>query len=163
MANELKVGRLEMRAFTLEDLDALHSIFSDPRTHTIGDGAFTAIDQTQSWLEGRIARRAQFGVTWYGVWLPNGLLIGNSGLFIGRTGDEPEFGFEIAADYQGRGYGTAAARAVVEESHRAGFPRLWATVRPANTASMTALKRTGFRRSHLEQDEKGDLMYLSHP
>lgn len=97
------------------------------------------------------------------MWLSNGPLIGNSGLFIGRTGDEPEFGFEIAADHQGRGYGTAAARAVVEEAHRAGFSRLWATVRPANIASMTAVRRVGFREHHTEHDHKGELAYLIHP
>lgn len=163
MADELTAGRLQLRAFELADLDALHQIFADPRTHTVGDGAFNTLEQTRSWLERRLVRRSQIGVTWYGVWLPNGPLIGNSGLFIGRTGDEPEFGFEIAADHQRRGYGTAAARAVVEEAHRAGFSRLWATVRPANIASMTVVSRVGFREHRTERDHKGELAYLTHP
>ena len=48
------------------------------------------------------------------------------------------------------------------EAHRAGFPRIWATVRPWNAASLRALKRVGFREVRVEHDERGALVFLVH-
>lgn len=162
MADELSAGDLLLRVFESRDLYALHAIFSDPLTHTVGGGPFTSLDQTRTWLENRRARRRQHGVAWYGLWRPDGTLVGNSGLFIGRTGNEPEFGFEVSFHHQGKGYGTLAAQAAIHEAHRAGFARLWATVRPSNAASLTVMRRIGFRAHHADQDMKGELLYFNH-
>ncbi|WP_246136417.1 GNAT family N-acetyltransferase [Leekyejoonella antrihumi] len=100
MADGLTSDRLELRVFSLDDVGALHAIFSDPLTHTVGDGPFTSVDQTRDWIIRRTARRRDHGVTWYSVRLPGGEPIGNCGLLVGRTGNEPEPGFEIGAKHQ---------------------------------------------------------------
>lgn len=99
---------------------------------------------------------------WYGVRKADDALIGVVGLFLGRTGTEPEFGFEIQHPFPSRGYGTEVAAAVVAEAHRAGFARVWATVRPRNEPSLRALARVGFVRDRIEPDDRGDLVYLLH-
>ncbi|TWP32066.1 GNAT family N-acetyltransferase [Leekyejoonella antrihumi] len=162
MKENLRARALTLRPFDMDDVEALHAIFSDPLTHTIGDGPFTDIEQTRSWIKNRAQRRKEHGVVWYAVRLPTGDLIGNCGLFIGRTGAEPELGFEIAHAHQGHGYATSAGTAVVAEAHRAGFPVVWATARPHNHASLAALGRSGFQRHHIENDGKGRLIYLLH-
>ncbi len=128
MADELAAGELLLRAFTVGDADELHPIFSDPLTHTVGNGPIQYIEQTREWLRRRAERRNLHGVVWYGVRRIDNTLIGNAGLFIGRTGSDPELGFEVRHQYQGRGYGRLAAVAVVNEAHHAGFSRIWATV-----------------------------------
>jgi RimJ/RimL family protein N-acetyltransferase len=162
MADELSAGELRLRALTVSDAPGLHVLFSDPESHTIGAGPVVDVADTYEWLRRREERREQYGVIWYGVRNANGTLIGNAGLFIGRTGFEPEIGFEIRAGDQGRGYGTRVAVAVVAEGHRAGWARIWATVRPSNTASLLALSRAGFDTDRTEDDERGGLVYLRH-
>lgn len=162
MADELSAGDLKLRALLVSDATELHLIFSDPETHTIGSGPLGNVADTYRWLRRREERRKQHGVTWYGVWNADGSLIGNAGLFIGRTAVEPEIGFEIRAADQSKGYGTRVAAAVVEEGHRTGRPRIWATVRPSNSASLRALARAGFEEVRTECDERGSLIYLHH-
>lgn len=162
MADALIVGPLRLRVLSLDDAVDLHVIFSDPATHTIGDGPFTDVQMTREWLGRRQQRREQHGVTWYSVRLPDDTMVGASGLSFGRTGPEPEFGFEIDHRFQRRGHGKAVATAVVAEAHRAGFARVWATVRPWNEPSLRALARVGFARDRVEPDQKGDLIYLFH-
>lgn len=161
MADTLDCPDVELRVLDADDLPGLHAMFTDPLTHTIGDGPFSSLAQSREWLEGRFQRRREYGVTWYGIHL-DGELIGNAGLFMGRTRPDSEIGLEISKDHQGHGYGTAAARAVVAEAHRAGFARVWASVRDWNIASLTALERVGFHRDHTESDETGPLIYLVH-
>lgn len=159
----MSVGRLQLRALALNDAEELHRlIFSDPATHTIGDGPFSDIAQTHEWLARRLTRREQHGVTWYAARLPDETLVGITGLSFGRTGTEPEFGFEIRHRSQRQGHGSALAAAVVAEAHRAGFPRVWATVRPRNTPSLRSLDRVGFVRDRMEPDDRGGLVYLLH-
>ena len=162
MADALLVGSLHLRVLSLDDAVDLHMIFSDPATHTIGDGPFTDIQRTREWLDRRWQRREQHGVTWYSARLPDETMIGVTGLSFGRTGEQPEFGFEIDHRLQRRGHGRAVAAAVVAEAHRAGFARVWATVRPWNEPSLRALARVGFTRDRVESDHKGDLIYLFH-
>lgn len=162
MADTLSVGALRLQVLTLDDSEELHQIFSDPATHTIGNGPFSRIEQTHEWLERRRVRREQHGVTWYGVRVPDNTLIGATGLSFGRTGLEPEFGFEIRYPDQRRGHGSTVASAVVAEAHRAGFTRIWATVRPWNNASLGALDRVGFIYQRRESDDRGGLIYLLH-
>lgn len=162
MDDSLQAGDLRLTALTMRDATELHTLFSDPVTHTIGDGPITRLSETRDWLRRRAQRRISHGVTWYGVRDPVGTLIGSAGLFIGRTGAEPEIGFEIRKGFQGRGHGAAAAAAVVAEGHRAGFSRIWASVRPANLASRRALDKVGFHAEREEADTKGVLVYLAH-
>lgn len=162
MADELAAGSLRLRAFGSGDLHELHAIFSDPSTHTIGDGPVRDLEVTRQWLGRRDERRAEYGVTWYAVRDAADQMIGNAGLFMGRTNPHPEFGFEIRHADQGHGYGTAAARVVIAEAHRIGFSEVWATVRAWNAASLIVLGRIGFIADRTEQDARGSLIYLRH-
>lgn len=147
MADELSAGELTLRALHVSDASELHLIFSDPATHTIGEGPISDISDPRQWLLRRDERRRQYGVTWYGVRNENGTLIGNAGLFIGRTGIEPAIGFEIRSIDQREGYGTHADLGDCS---------------PSNAASLRALTRAGFINDRTEDEERGGLAYLHH-
>jgi [ribosomal protein S5]-alanine N-acetyltransferase len=163
MRSTLRSERLSLRSFSRSDLIELHRIFSDPATHTIGSGPLLDIGQTEAWIERRIAVRSEHGLCWYGLRdRAGGELIGNCGVFPGRTGPrEPEIGYEVRRDPQGRGYATEAVRAVVDECRVTGVGRLWATVRPHNEASLRVLRRLGMSVQHEAADDRGALIYLA--
>lgn len=155
--------RLDLVAFGPDDVEELHEIFSDPQTHTIGGGPFPDIQQTQAWIRRRLTSHRDLGLCWYALReRATGRLVGNCGVFAGRTGIiEPEIGYEIRYDSQRRGYAVEAATAVISECARTGVRRVWATVRPVNTASLQVLNRIGMTLDHHDEDEKGTLLYLS--
>lgn len=163
MRPSLTSPRLDLVAFGHDDVEELHEIFSDPQTHTIGSGPFRDIQQTQAWITRRLTSHRDLGLCWYALReRTTQRLVGNCGIFAGRTGIiEPEIGYEIRYDRQRRGYATEAATAVIAECARAGLRRVWATVRPANTASLHVLDRIGMTPDHHDEDEKGTLLYLS--
>jgi RimJ/RimL family protein N-acetyltransferase len=156
-------SRLDLSSFEFDDVAELHECFSDPQTHTIGNGPFRDIEQTEAWIERRIATYRDCGLCWYALReRSTGRLVGNCGILLGRTGAaEPEIGYEIRYDSRGRGYAAEAVTAVMAECARAGVGRVWATVRPANAASLRVLDRIGMTLDHTEEDTKGALLYLS--
>ncbi|MFI5907552.1 GNAT family N-acetyltransferase [Dactylosporangium sp. NPDC051541] len=163
MRGSLTTARLDLHAVEPDDAEALHELFSDPQTHTIGDGPLLDIRETQSWISRRQACRRELGLCWYALReRASRRLVGNCGVFAGRTGpDEPEVGYEISHAFRGVGYATEAAVAVVAECARVGLPRVWATVRPANTASLRVLEHLNMALNRSETDRKGVLHYLS--
>lgn len=162
MRDALVTQRLRLSVFGLEDARDLHGLFSDPLTHTIGTGPFTSERETVAWIERRIQARRECGYAWYAIRsAEDGALIGNCGVFVGRTGEaEPEIGYEIKHGERGRGFAVEAAQAVVSELRTAAAGRLWATVRPSNHASLRVCARLGFEHDHIESDGRGELLYL---
>ncbi|MFD5790380.1 GNAT family N-acetyltransferase [Streptomyces sp. NPDC127037] len=163
MRDALGTTRLTLRRFRPDDAPALHELFGDPETHTIGTGPVASLARTEEWIERRTAFHAETGLVWYGAWLRDGgPLVGNCGIFAGRTGRvEPEIGYEIRRSHQGHGLAGEAARAVLAECDAAGIARVWATVRPHNAASLKVLSRLGMAHAHTRTDERGELLYLS--
>jgi [ribosomal protein S5]-alanine N-acetyltransferase len=156
-------SRLELRPFRPEDAAELHEIFSDPETHTIGEGPFTSPAQTAVWISRRAETEQQRGLLWYAVRdRAGGRMLGNCGLFAGRTGsDEPEIGYEIRRSCQG--LATEAARAVLDDALASGVSRVWATIRPHNTASLRVAAKIGMTLRHTRPDSRGPLAYLARP
>lgn len=64
MADMLQAARLNLRVFKDSDANELHEIFSDPATHTIGDGAIADMDFTRDWIRRRHQRHPR---VWRGV------------------------------------------------------------------------------------------------
>jgi ribosomal-protein-alanine N-acetyltransferase len=158
-------SRLELRPFRPEDAAELHEIFSDPETHTSGEGPFTSLAQTTAWITRRAETEQQHGLLWYAACDgTGGRILGNCGLFAGRTGsDEPEIGYEIRRSCQGRGLATDAARAVLDDALASGIGRVWATIRPHNTASLRVAAKIGMTPRHTRPDSRGPLVYLARP
>jgi len=155
MSPSLRTPRLKLDAFTPDDAVELHHLFADPETHSIGSGPFTAFEQTERWIAKRVTAQREHGLCWYGLRCRDtGLLIGNCGVFEGRTSsEEPEIGYLIRASHRRRGYATEAATAVLQQCREAGLRRVWASIRPHNTASQHIVTRLGMHLDHTDRDE----------
>lgn len=157
--------RLELRPFRPGDAAELHEIFSDPATHTIGDGPFTSPVQTADWISRRIKAQREHGLLWYAARdQRTGSLVGSCGLFTGRAGGaEPEIGYEIRRSRQGEGLAREAALAVLDDALASGVPRVWATIRPRNTPSLRVAVKIGMSYQYTRADGKGPLIYFARP
>jgi RimJ/RimL family protein N-acetyltransferase len=90
-----------------------------------------------------------------------GDVIGYCALVVGRCSlDEPEIAYELLRRFQGHGYATEAAQALVTAAAATGRRRLWSTVRPGNAASLRVLEKIGFRRDHTTTDDRGEVVWL---
>jgi len=158
MPVQTRTTRLRLRLLDPGDLDIVHPLFSSTG-HTVGDGPVANPAWTREWLERRQQRHAEIGLAWYGLWEQSGAFVGTCGAFLGRCGDEPEIGYEIGTAWRSRGFATEAARAVTEAAHAAGHARIWATIRPANLASVRIVRSIGYHLVQSEPDSKGDLDY----
>ncbi|WP_249999001.1 GNAT family N-acetyltransferase [Actinoplanes sp. M2I2] len=160
MSPSLSTRRLKLNAFTADDAVELHALFADPETHTIGSGPFTAFEQTERWIAARVTAQHDHGLCWYALRCSEtGLLVGNCGMLKGRTSfEEPEIGYLIRASHRSRGYATEAATAVLEQCQAAGIRRVWASIRPHNTASRHIATRLGMHVDHTDND--GLLFYV---
>lgn len=161
LSPSLRTPRLKLDAFTADDAVELHELFADPQTHTIGSGHFTAFAQTQQWIANRVTTQRDHGLCWYALRCSEtGLLVGNCGMLRGRVSfEEPEIGYEVRASHRGRGYATEAAAVVLQQCRTAGLTRVWASIRPHNTASRRIATRLGMRVDRTESDERGDLLF----
>jgi RimJ/RimL family protein N-acetyltransferase len=87
--------------------------------------------------------------------------IGYCGLLVGRaTFDEPEIAYELLRRFQGSGYATEAAGAVLDAAFATGRQRLWASVGAWNDPSLRVLAKLGFRRDHVVSDDEGELVFM---
>lgn len=88
--------------------------------------------------------------------------LGYCGLIVGRcTLDEPEIAFELFKRFHRQGYGTEAARAVMDAAFATGRRRIWSTVGGWNKPSLRVLEKIGVERHHETTDERGRaLIYL---
>jgi [ribosomal protein S5]-alanine N-acetyltransferase len=157
----LRSGRLRLRLHSAADLDEVHAVFSSDG-HTIGDGPITDPAETLEWLHRRTLRHEESGLAWYGLWDHKDVFVGTCGTFIGRCGDEPEMGYEIAVPRRGVGYAAEALEVVTDAAHAAGHSRIWATIRPANVASVRTALTNGYLMARSEPDAKGALDYYVH-
>lgn len=111
-----------------------------------------SLSQTTRWIQNRSVTVQEHGLAWYAVRLrEESTLLGNCGMSLGRaTAMEPEFGYMISLPYQGRGYATGAARAVLAECASAGIRRVWSTIRPGNLPSRRVIERFGLNVDRME-------------
>jgi RimJ/RimL family protein N-acetyltransferase len=86
---------------------------------------------------------------------------GYCGLIVGRASfEEPEIAYEILPRFQGHGYATEAAGAVVDAAFATGRDRLWATVGTWNAPSFRVLAKNGFRPHHNDVGENGEFVWM---
>ncbi len=156
---QLETERLVIRRFKEEDWKDLYEYLSDEEVVRYEPYQAFSIEASQNEAKSRAENPAFLAV----CLKENNKLIGNI-YFAKQEFKTWEIGYVFNRSYQGRGYATEAANAVIAYGFNTrGARRIVAMCNPLNTASWRLLERLGMRREgHLKQniyfkkDEKGN-------
>lgn len=140
--------RLQLRRFTMDDLDALAKIRGDAGVmRFIGDGRARTREQVRAAIERSLAMWEQEGFGRWGVIdRAENRLVGWCGLSLLDTTREIELGYGLAQSAWGRGFATEAGYASI----RFGFEtlhleRIVAVAFPENRGSTRVMEKLGMR------------------
>lgn len=171
----LETERLILRAFTMDDVDNLAELDSDPDvTHYITGGVPTSREEVEREILPAFLRYYERGDL-YGFWA---VVEKSSGDFLGwfhlrphrdANPHEPELGYRLRKSAWGKGYSTEGAKALI----RRGFAepsveRIYAETMVVHTASRRVMEKAGLklvRTFHqawpyrIEGEEHGDVEY----
>ena len=154
--------RLRFRRFTMDDVDALVDLDSDPEVmRYLTGGVPTPRDRVEEKTRGHIAEYERF--TGLGRWMAEfregGAFVG--GFALSPTG-EGEFGlgYRLRREHWGSGLATEGTRALVDIAFMAfGAQRVWAETMAVNNRSRRVMEKSGLRFErgfHLEWDDPID-------
>jgi ribosomal-protein-alanine N-acetyltransferase len=145
---EVETARLRLRPFTLEDIDGLWRIASDPEVmRYIGDGVPFTREETLSNLTNIVNVSERRG---YGRWAlekkEGGGLIGYCGLACGSEEVGVELVYLLARAEWGKGIVNEAAWASLRYGFESlGFDSIAAVTRPDNWPSRRVMERLGMK------------------
>ena len=171
----LETERMILRRVTMEDVDLIVELDSDPAVmRFITGGRATPREEIEQdylpWWLGYYDRYAG-----YGFWLA---IEKETGEFLGwfhfrpqeeDPPDQPELGYRLRQAAWGKGYGTEGSRALIDKGFRElGVRRVTANTMVVNTASRRVMEKCGMRliRTYfaewpeaIEGSEQGDVEY----
>ena len=145
----VETERLVLRDWREEDRTALDAIRCDPdMTRWLGDPGLRGGETDIIPLLQERSRRDGHTM-WAMEHKADGKLVGWCGAKVGNDGPAEghlELGWAVAPEWQGNGYATEAARAVLAwiAVNRPGS-EVWATTTPGNARSRAVMKRLGMR------------------
>jgi RimJ/RimL family protein N-acetyltransferase len=160
--------RLLLREFTMDDLETLVAMHSDPEVCRF-IGGVRSPEQSRHNLEQWIAAYQRDGVSKWAV------VVRDTGELIGRCGFTPEnfegttdweLGWTFARAFWGKGYATEAAAAAMDYWFRVlQKPHVISLIRPGNVASVRVAERLGMKydRRVLWNGAEADLFMLNYP
>ncbi|MEM7351679.1 MAG: GNAT family N-acetyltransferase [Acidobacteriota bacterium] len=144
----IETARLWLRPYRQDDLDVLHTFFTDPgvRRYLLDDEIVP-----REWVADEIhASTANFEQQGFGQWAifprDGEDLIGFTGYRFFHDPPELQLLYGIAPSHWGRGLATEAARAMIRcgfEEH--GFDAIVASTDVPNTASVRVMEKAGLR------------------
>ena len=148
MDKVIDTGRLILRRFSLDDLQAFHQLASRPEIIRYAQSTPVAsLEESRELMKS--APFHDYATYGYGrfacVWKDTGEVIGFSGLkFVPEIGDT-ELGYRFFEEHWGKGLATEAGRASIEFARSdLGLQRLVAMVHPENVASARVVSKLGF-------------------
>jgi RimJ/RimL family protein N-acetyltransferase len=148
----IDTARLRLRAFTLDDVGAVHAIHSRDDVARWLYWDVRDEDEVRAVLESHLARPPEAGVVL--AIERDGELVGHANLVVGEH-RQGEIGFIVHPDHQGHGYATEAAEAMLELAFETyDLHRVIGRLEPRNSASASVLERLGMRKeAHLIENE----------
>lgn len=148
----LETTRLRLRLFTLDDLQVMHQLNTDPDVIKYADDPARDIEETRQRLEeGPLCDYEKYGYGRFAVELKEtGKVIGFCGIKYLPEIDLPEVGYRYLKEYWGGGIGTEAATACVEFAREdLQIEKLIALIIPENIASIRVAEKLGMSKGPL--------------
>lgn len=146
---EITTDRLILRPFCYEDAASMmHNWLSDENVQSMyGEPAYKTEDEVKE-LISRYIRTSEEGSAfrWEVIEKESGECIGQASYFlVDRNNHFGEIEYCIGEAYQGKGYATEAAKAVISYGfEKIGFHKVQICCRPANTSSKRVIEKCGF-------------------
>jgi [ribosomal protein S5]-alanine N-acetyltransferase len=148
MTPTIDTGRLLLRHFTLDDVEAMYLMSSIPEViRHVGNTPLTSLEEARAALEkGPLHDYAVYGFGRFAcVWKETGEVIGFSGLKYLPDFDAVELGYRFLPQYWGKGLATESGQASIEYARNdRGLKRLIGLVHPDNHGSANVMKKLGF-------------------
>ena len=163
----LDTDRLRLRAFEVEDFDAMFAILSDATVMEMMGGS--ALGREEAWRR-LLTARGMWAIMGFGYWVierkSDGATIGQAGFADFRRDMEPsiegslEVGWLLSSRAFGEGYATEAASACLQWAE-SNFPNrdIVATIDPNNAASVRVTEKVGAW-EHFEASYRGSTLLL---
>lgn len=137
----LTTARLELTTPVLAHVPAIAELADNPRLLAVLTRLPNPYRESDAvFFVEELARSAE---EWAWAIEYEGRFIGTIGLHL-LDGQPPSLGYWLGEPFWGLGYGTEAARAVVDTATLAGYTALRARALVSNAASLTVLRKTGF-------------------
>lgn len=156
----LSTPRLSLREFTPLDAPFLLRLVNEPGwIRNINDPGVRTVDDAVTWAEGRLFKA--YRELGHGFWAvqrrEDGVLVGMCGLFKRAALPEPDLGYALLAEHEGRGYALEAAQGCVAHAREVlGWSTLMAITAVDNPKSVALLAKLGFVEQGQEQLEGYD-------
>jgi len=148
MDTVIDTGRLLLRRFTTDDLEAFYQLGSRPEIIRYAQSApLASREQALEFM--KAAPFHDYATYGYGrfacVWKATGGVIGFSGVKYVPEIEDTELGYRFLPEHWGRGLATEAGAASIEFARSTlGLKRLVAMVHPDNIASARVVTKLGF-------------------
>ena len=145
----IETDRLILRGFKMDDADSMmrNWVSDDNIQGMYGEPSYKTKGEVEA-LISRFIKRCQGGYSyrWAIIEKTSGECIGQAAYFlVNSSGAFGEIEYCIGTAYQGKGYATEAAKAVIDFGFkRAGFNKVQICVRPSNTPSKRVIEKCGF-------------------
>ncbi|PJI91314.1 RimJ/RimL family protein N-acetyltransferase [Yoonia maricola] len=152
-------SRLTIRELSKGDLEP---VFLTLGSETSGGRIFETktVSEAERWLNNRIAEHSELGYSIWAVETKDAVFVGVCGLIPWEP--FPMICYAIRKQYQGRGYGTEAAKAVIERASEE-FSSIISTIRISNTESIRVAEKIGMQVSDTSFSEDPMLRSYLYP
>lgn len=141
----LETERLYVKTWSLENLDALYDLMSDPKVHIYTDGSNWTKEKTRSYLTFNMNRESLTFDNFHGA-----IFLKSSNQLIGFTGlnpfelHAPEIEWQIGYQYWNKGYATEVGKAVIQHAfNHSSINKVYGMADPNNIASNTVMQKIG--------------------
>lgn len=148
MRKILETDRLILRELTLEDVDRIYQILSDPITMQFWPKPFD-YEGAERWVRRSVEAYRDLGFGRYAIVLkPLGLLIGDCGFMRVEVNgvQENDLGYILDKKYWNQGFATEAAKACLQHGlEQLKMNRIVASMETKNLASKAVAEKIGLR------------------
>lgn len=137
----IETERLTLKPLTVSDAPAVFKWVGDERVNKFMlYSLYTSVSEVEKWISSIPLSKHEFG-----FFLKDGTLIGAGSVHYNSEYRAYEIGYNLNADFWGKGYATEGAKALIawakEELSAKNFVAVYAA---ANTASKRVLEKCGF-------------------
>lgn len=145
----IETERLILRRMSMDDLNGLLRIFSDPLVMASFGGILFDRLKMEKWIQRNLDHQERYGYGLFSViFNENGELVGDCGLENMEVNGVPEveLGYDFLSAYWNRGLATEAASALRDYAFRnLGLGRLISLIRLENFASIRVAEKIGMK------------------